>query len=71
MDWSHLAEDRDKWRGVVNTVVNLRVPQNAEISCGVGIVCISGELGKICVTVSLEIFCYVQTDRYRQTDRLI
>jgi hypothetical protein len=26
MDWIHLAQDRDQWRTVVNTVMNLRVP---------------------------------------------
>jgi hypothetical protein len=26
MDWIDLAEDMDKWRAVVNTVMNLRVP---------------------------------------------
>jgi len=26
VDWIHLAEDRDQWLAVVNTVMNLRVP---------------------------------------------
>jgi hypothetical protein len=28
MDWIDLAEDRDQWRALVNTVMNLLVPQN-------------------------------------------
>jgi hypothetical protein len=26
MDWIHLAQDRDRWRAVVITVMNLRIP---------------------------------------------
>jgi len=26
MDWTHLTQDMDKWRALVNAVKNLRVP---------------------------------------------
>jgi hypothetical protein len=30
MDWIDLAEERGRWRALVNTVMNLQVPQNDE-----------------------------------------
>jgi hypothetical protein len=29
VDWIHLAQDRDQWRALLNTVVNLLVSESA------------------------------------------
>jgi hypothetical protein len=39
MDWNDLAHDRGQWRALVNTVINLLIPQNVGIflsSCATG-----------------------------------
>jgi hypothetical protein len=39
MEWIDLAQDRDQWRTLVNTVMNVRVPHNAGkflSSCTIG-----------------------------------
>ena len=28
MDWTDVAQDRDRWRALANAVMNLQVPQN-------------------------------------------
>jgi len=30
LDWIYVAQDRDKWQAIVNTVMNIRVSQNED-----------------------------------------
>jgi hypothetical protein len=32
VDWIHMVQDRDQWRDLENTKMNLRIPQKAGIS---------------------------------------
>jgi hypothetical protein len=49
MDWIDLARNRDQWRALVNTVMNLRVPENVGkflCSCTIGSFSIRPQLRK-------------------------
>jgi hypothetical protein len=43
MDWIHLGQDTDQWRTLVNTVMNLRVPQNFGTFIVTGLLVVSQE----------------------------
>jgi hypothetical protein len=50
VDWIGLAQDRNRWRSVVNSVLILRVPQNArKLSSGLTTVGLSnsGQLHRV------------------------
>jgi hypothetical protein len=49
MDWIDLAQVRDKWRALVSTVMNLRVPYNSGkflVGCRIGSVSRRAQLCK-------------------------
>jgi hypothetical protein len=53
VDWIGLAEDRDRWRALVNSVLNLLVPLNA------------GKLSSGLTTKGTRIGCWWESQRER------
>jgi hypothetical protein len=51
VDWIGLAEDRDRWRALVNSVLDLRVPLNA------------GKLSSGLTTKGTRIGCWWESQR--------
>jgi hypothetical protein len=61
MDWIDVAQDRDRCRAVVNTVMNLRIPQNAGkflSSCTVGGFSRRVQLHEVLLVLCLVKFSY-------------
>jgi hypothetical protein len=70
MDWIDLALEGDKWRDLVNAIMNIRVPYNADnlqlLTIHIKIVCMACELLLWHVTLSMYWTCGIKMNVDRQ-----